>query len=249
MENMVKVNQVSFQYQTKSQILEDINFSIEDQSFVSILGPSGCGKSTMLNLIAGFIQATEGTIEIEGEIVRKPSDTRGFVFQDLALFPWLNVFKNVEFGLKMKGMPKYERTEKVEKMIRLVGLSEYSQAPISSLSGGMKQRVALARTLVTEPSILLLDEPFSALDAQTRDQLQEELISLHQNLKMTTALVTHSIDEAIYLSDRIILLSKEGRVKEVIDIDLDRPRERTDERFHEYQNRLYKFLQNERQLQ
>ncbi|WP_246944909.1 ABC transporter ATP-binding protein [Bacillus pinisoli] len=245
--DFVHANHVGFQYNEHSEVLHDISFNIKKNSFVSIVGPSGCGKSTLLNLLAGFFPSTKGTIKIDGEQVKKPSQDRGFVFQDLALFPWLTVYKNVEFGLKMQNFPKDKRDQKVRDMIELVGLTSYVDFPISSLSGGMKQRVALARTLVTEPSILLLDEPFSALDAQTRDVLQEELLSLHQQLSMTTVLVTHSIDEAIYLSDTVILLSKDGTLNEIVNIELEKPRDRTSSAYNDYQKRLYEFLRLERQ--
>ncbi|WP_169525154.1 ABC transporter ATP-binding protein [Pseudalkalibacillus hwajinpoensis] len=247
MASVVQLENVSFGYRDHSSILQDIDFSINENSFVSILGPSGCGKSTLLNLIAGFLPNYSGSIQIEGKPVKKPSKDQGFVFQDLALFPWLTVFKNVEFGLRMQNIPKGTREVKVRDMIELVGLTAYSSFPISSLSGGMKQRVALARTLVTEPGLLLLDEPFSALDAQTRDVLQEELLTLHNNVKTTTILVTHSIDEAIYLSDQIVLLSKNGSVKEIVNIDLEKPRDRSSSHYNEYQRKLYEFLRNERQ--
>ncbi|MDC3417537.1 ABC transporter ATP-binding protein [Aquibacillus salsiterrae] len=247
MTSLVNLEKVSFQYKNDLQVLNNINFKIEQEEFVSILGPSGCGKSTLLNLIAGFIPYYTGSIKIEDKQVKMPSEDRGFVFQDLALFPWLSVYKNVEFGLKMQGDSKTSRDQKVRGMVELVGLTKYLDYPISSLSGGMKQRVALARTLVTEPNILLLDEPFSALDAQTRDVLQEELFSLHNNLNMTTILVTHSIDEAVFLSDTIVLLSKNGQVKDIIDIELESPRDRTSSNYNAYVKRLYEFLQNERQ--
>jgi NitT/TauT family transport system ATP-binding protein len=246
MSSLVQLENVSFQYGKNATILKDIDFSIKKNSFVTLLGPSGCGKSTLLNLIAGFQPTYEGSIEFEGKKVKKPTEDQGFVFQDLALFPWLSVYKNVEFGLKMQKIPKETRDLKVKKMIELVGLSKYHSFPISSLSGGMKQRVALARTLVTEPNLLLLDEPFSALDAQTRDVLQDELLSLHTNLHTTTLLVTHSIDEAIYLSDTVVLLSKNGTVKEIVSIDLDRPRDRTSTEYNFYQRKLYDFLKDER---
>lgn len=247
MSALVQLEKVSFHYGKDSAVLKDIDFLIKKNSFVTLLGPSGCGKSTLLNLIAGFHPTYEGIIEFEGKQVKKPSKDQGFVFQDLALFPWLSVYKNVEFGLKMQKIPKQHREGKVKKMIEMVGLSDYHSFPISSLSGGMKQRVALARTLVTEPNLLLLDEPFSALDAQTRDVLQDELLQLHTKLSTTTLLVTHSIDEAIYLSDTVILLSKNGTVKEILNIELDRPRDRTSSNYNFYQKKLYAFLKEERQ--
>ncbi|MCQ6277288.1 ABC transporter ATP-binding protein [Bacillus sp. V3B] len=245
---LVELENVNFQYDNNSSsILHDINFVIEKNSFVSLLGPSGCGKSTLLNLIAGFNPNYAGSIEIGGNKVKNPSKDRGFVFQDLALFPWLSVSENVEFGLKMQNIPKKARQQKVKEMIELVGLTQYTDFPISSLSGGMRQRVALARTLATEPNILLLDEPFSALDAQTRDVLQEELLSLHHKLNMTTVNVTHSIDEAVYLSDYVILLSKKGTIKEIVKIELDKPRDRTSSAYNDYEKKLYEFLRNERE--
>ncbi|XJZ27311.1 ABC transporter ATP-binding protein [Bacillota bacterium Lsc_1132] len=243
----VQLQDISFQYDKGSAVLNRLNFEISKNSFVTLLGPSGCGKSTLLNIIAGFLPASAGSINIEGKEVKKPSKDRGFVFQDLALFPWLTVYENVEFGLKMQNVPKERRKQKVEELIEMVGLKKYADFSISSLSGGMKQRVALARTLAPEPNILLLDEPFSALDAQTRDVLQEELLSLHKKLNMTTVLVTHSIDEAIYLSDAIILLSKNGMIKEIVEVHLDQPRDRTSASYNDYQKNLYEFLREERQ--
>ncbi len=244
---LVQLQDITFQYDEEAVILKQLNFEIKQNSFVSLLGPSGCGKSTLLNIIAGFLPATAGSVNIRGEAVKKPSKDRGFVFQDLALFPWLTVYENVEFGLKMQKVPKEKREQKVVQLIELVGLKKYTDFSVSSLSGGMRQRVALARTLAPEPNILLLDEPFSALDAQTRDDLQEELLSLHKNLKMTTVLVTHSIDEAVYLSDTVILLSKNGTIKEIVDIHLDEPRDRTSANYNDYEKKLYDFLRQERQ--
>jgi len=242
----MKLDNVSFRYGKDSEVLKNLNLEIARNSFVSLLGPSGCGKSTLLNLLAGFMPVTNGIIQVDGKPVEKSSTRKGFVFQDLALFPWLTVTKNVEFGLKMQGVPKAERKEKAKKLIELVGLTPYTDFAISSLSGGMKQRVALARTIAPEPEVLFLDEPFSALDAQTRDVLQEELRDLHKRLEMTSVLVTHSIDEAIYLSDYVVLMSRNGTIADKVKIEMDGKRDRTSAIYNEYESRLYNFLQQER---
>ena len=245
MDRSVQIKNVHFSYHESDHILKNISLEIYQNEIVSLLGPSGSGKSTLLNLVAGFYEASSGEIMINQKVVKSPGSDRGVVFQDLALFPWLTVQKNVEFGLKMQGTPKEDRSKKAQVMIGMVGLHGYENVPIQSLSGGMRQRVALARTLVTEPEVLLMDEPFSALDAQTRDVLQEELLKIHTKINTTTLLVTHSIDEAIYLSDRVVLLSKSGEIKHIERIDIDRPRDRTSEFYNKYQRSFYELLKEE----
>jgi NitT/TauT family transport system ATP-binding protein len=239
---ILQLNDLSLTYDGKVEILNNISLNMKEGEFISIIGPSGCGKSSLLNVIAGFIQPTSGAAIASGKIITRPGPDRAVVFQDLALFPWLNVIENVAFGLKIQGVSKSERVERSLEAIELVGLKGYEKTTISDLSGGMKQRVAIARTIVTKPGILLMDEPFSALDAQTRELLQEELLRIQEKTKMTVILVTHSIDEAVYLSDRVVTMQKgTGKIQNVIEIALYRPRKpeiRVDFTFNEYKKQL-----------
>ncbi|WP_424768249.1 ABC transporter ATP-binding protein [Paenibacillus sp. sgz302251] len=239
---LLNINDLSVSYDGNKNVLNHISFHVKKGEFISLIGSSGCGKSTLLNGIAGFITPSTGNILVNENIVKKPGPDRGVVFQDLALFPWLNVIENVAFGLKLRGMNKTERLERSADVIRLVSLQGYEYAKVSDLSGGMKQRVAIARTIVTEPEILLMDEPFSALDAQTRELLQDELMRIQEQTGMTVILVTHSIDEAVYLSDRVLILQKEtGKIQNMLDITLRRPRHpdnRVDLSFNEFKKQL-----------
>lgn len=246
MSNLVQIDQLDFAYTTgASAILKNISLGIQENEIISLLGPSGSGKSTLLNLIAGFLPIRTGSVLLEGSPIKKPDPGRGVVFQDLALFPWLTVQKNVEFGLKMQGIPKDKRQQQAIAALEMVGLVGYEDKPIHALSGGMKQRVALARTLVTEPKVLLMDEPFSALDAQTREKLQDELLNIHRKVNMTILLVTHSVDEAIYLSDRVVLLSNKGTIRSVDEIHLDQSHSRSSEKFNDYRHYFYNLLKEE----
>ena len=201
--------------------LENINFTVEPSEFVVIVGPSGCGKSTLINIIGGLEERTSGSVLIEGREVSGPGADRGMVFQGYSLFPWLNVQKNVEFGLKMKGISKGERQKIAAEYIKMVGLEAFCNAMPDELSGGMKQRVAIARTLANQPEILLMDEPFGALDAQTRVIMQESLADISEKTGSTILFITHDIDEAILLGDRILVMSKRpGRIREEITVDL-----------------------------
>ena len=202
------------------------NLEIEKNEFCSILGHSGCGKTTLLNLIAGFESPTEGKVLLDGKPVTGPSWERSVIFQDYALFPWLTVQENVEFGLVMKSVPRPEREAIVASHIRLVGLEGFERHLPHQLSGGMRQRVAVARALVIAPKVLLMDEPFAALDAQNRSLMQREMVRIWSSERKTVVLVTHSIDEAIILSDRIAVMTKRpGHVKENIVVDIPRPRD------------------------
>ncbi|RAI39806.1 ABC transporter ATP-binding protein [Rhodoplanes roseus] len=208
--------------------LSDIDLTIEEGQFVSLLGPSGCGKSTLLKIIAGLIPASAGRITIDGKVVDGPGPERAVVFQDYALFPWMTVQDNVEFGLEARAVPAEERRAASAELLRVVGLSDFAQKFPHQLSGGMKQRVSIARALAVKPSLLLMDEPFGALDAQTRQGLQDELLRIWRVYKKTVVFVTHSIEEAIYLSDRIVVMTaRPGRIKAVIDVDEERPRDPT----------------------
>jgi NitT/TauT family transport system ATP-binding protein len=205
--------------------LQAINIEVFEGEFLCVLGPSGCGKSTLLNLMAGLDHPTSGSIWIDGQHVEGPGTDRIVIFQELGLFPWLTVRENVEFGLRMQGIGKQERRARAQKYIRMVHLSQFENSYTHQLSGGMKQRVALARSLVTEPDVLLMDEPFAALDAQTRDLLHEELARIWAETGKTIVFVTHNVREAVRLGDRVILLTfRPGRVKSEFKITLSRPR-------------------------
>lgn len=208
--------------------LEDISVVIRDQEFVCILGPSGCGKTTLLRIVAGLESATSGTVRVDGEVIAKPDQKMVMIFQEYSLYPWRNVLDNVAFGLEMRQMDRPERQDLARTFLELVGLSGFEKSYPYELSGGMRQRVAVARALAVNPGVLLMDEPFGALDAQTRNMMQRELLGIWQKTKKTIIFVTHSVDEAVYLADRIIVLtSRPGRIREIVEISLERPRDRT----------------------
>jgi NitT/TauT family transport system ATP-binding protein len=211
---------------SETSALVDINLLIEEGEFVCLLGPSGCGKSTLLKIIAGLIPATSGRITINGKPVSAPGPERAVVFQDYALFPWMTVRDNVEFGLEARKLPLAERREASRRLLKVVGLSDFAERFPHQLSGGMKQRVSIARALAVDPSLLLMDEPFGALDAQTRQLLQDELLRIWREYRKTVVFVTHSIEEAIYLSDRIVVMTaRPGRVKQIVMVPEARPRD------------------------
>ena len=205
--------------------LDSINLQVKAGEFLCIVGPSGCGKSTLLHLIAGLHQPSQGHVLVDDKLVDAPGTDRILIFQELGLFPWLTVGQNVEFGMKMTHVPKSEREEKIRYYLRLVHLSQFRNSYIHQLSGGMRQRVALARALATEPDVLLMDEPFAALDAQTRDLLHDELERIWAETGRTIIFVTHNVREAVRLGDRVALFTfRPGRIKREFDIDLPRPR-------------------------
>jgi NitT/TauT family transport system ATP-binding protein len=205
--------------------IEDLTFEIQSREFVCFLGTSGCGKSTILNLIAGFISPSSGSVWIDGNAVSQPDPDRGVVFQQFALFPWLTVTQNIEFGLRMKSLESKRRREIVQSYVEMVGLQGFEKNYPDTLSGGMQQRVAIARALVNDPSVILMDEPFGSLDAQTRLMMQEMLLDIWQKAHKTVVFVTHDVDEAIFLADRILILTaRPGRVKKEIVVGLPRPR-------------------------
>jgi NitT/TauT family transport system ATP-binding protein len=209
--------------------LEDINLSIASGEFVALLGPSGCGKSTLLNLIAGFEFPSAGSVHVDGQIVTTPGPDRGVVFQEAALFPWLSVWENVIFGPKVNNTPLHEYEDRAKQMLRLVGLEEFRDSLPVQLSGGMRQRVGIARILTLGSKVLLMDEPFGALDAQTRLSMQELLLSVWQKLKPSTLFVTHDIDEALFLADSVYVMSaRPGRIDRKITVPLERPRKLED---------------------
>ncbi|MCM3739804.1 ABC transporter ATP-binding protein [Oceanobacillus luteolus] len=238
--------QKSFPNQGKTeQVLRDINLNIEKGEFVSLLGPSGCGKSTVLNIIAGLLRPSEGELYLDNQQITKPGNDRGMVFQQAALFPWLSVEENVMFPLK-KIMKKQEARETAQKYLQLVQLSAYANHSPHELSGGMQQRVAIARALAMSPRVLLMDEPFGALDEQTRIRLHDELERIWVETKKTIIFVTHSIQEAIKLSDRIIVMGTQpGRILQDIPIDIERPREKHLQQMAQYEEQIMKLLKNE----
>jgi len=210
----------------KVPALDDVSITVEPGEFVVLVGPSGCGKSTLLNIAAGMLKQDAGTVEIDGRHVTGPGPDRAVVFQDHGLFPWLDAFSNIEFGLKMRGMNKSERHDRVVEALKMVHLSNAGQKLVHELSGGMRQRVAIARSLVLNPACLLMDEPFAALDAQTRTLLHAQLQELWMTTKKTILFVTHSVGEAVRLADRVIVLhSYPGRVRRELKIDLKHPRD------------------------
>ncbi|WP_457437163.1 ABC transporter ATP-binding protein [Pseudomonas sp. TE3786] len=228
-ESRLKVEGVSLRYQSPSgetfTALDNVSFEVPDQQFAVIVGPSGCGKSSLLYLTAGLAEPSDGAIYVGGKKVDGPGADRGMVFQSYTLFPWLTVRQNIEFGLKRRGLPGDEINTIVEFYLNEVGLSKFAQHYPKQLSGGMMQRVAIARALANDPQILLMDEPFGALDSQTRLQMQQLLLQVWGNAKKTVVFVTHDIDEAILLADRIYVMgARPGRIKEILDVPIDRPR-------------------------
>lgn len=205
--------------------LNGVSLDIMENEFVCVVGPSGCGKSTLLNIIAGLSEPTRGAVRVDGKEVNGPGPERGVVFQQYALFPWLTVLKNVEFGLKLKGMNAAEAEAEAMKYLKMVDLEQFAQSYPKELSGGMKQRVAIARAYAVNPQVLLMDEPFGALDAQTRTQLQTELLNTWEKEMKTCFFITHDVDEAIILAQRVVIMSaRPGRIKEIVDVHIPYPR-------------------------
>ncbi|MGO4889415.1 ABC transporter ATP-binding protein [Anaerobacillus sp. MEB173] len=236
---------------SKEEVLaiKDISLEIPEGKFVSIVGPSGCGKSTFLHIVGGFIQKTSGTVRIRGNEVEKPGPDRGMMFQESALFPWKNVFDNVAWGLDVQGMAKSKRNEIVEKYLKLVRLWDFRDHLPSQLSGGMRQRVSLARVLAFNPDVLLMDEPFGALDAQTREEMQVELQRIWSDSQKSVLFVTHDIEEAVFLSDQVVVFSgRPATITEIIDIKFERPRELSlykSSEFRDYRNYIWDLLHEE----
>lgn len=222
------------------EVIRDINLDIKGGEFISIVGSSGCGKSTLLRMIAGLEKPTKGQVVIGGEVVTKPSVKVGMIFQEARLFPWLSVGGNVAFGIHEQ-LNKTQINEKAQAIINKVGLTGFENALPSQLSGGMQQRVSIARALINNPEVLLLDEPFGALDALTRINMQNEVLKIWEREKTTMILITHDIDEAIFLSDRILIMGKNpGDIKQEIVVPMDRPRERNSAQFIEIRSEIYK---------
>ena len=227
----------------KTVALNGVSLDIKENEFICVVGPSGCGKSTLLNIIAGLLEPTSGAVYLDGKKIEGTGVERGVVFQGYALFPWRTVLKNVMFGLEMKRMPKDQAEKIAKKYIKAVGLEGFEHAYPKELSGGMRQRVAIARAYAADPEVLLLDEPFGALDAQTRVQLQSELLNTWEHEKKTCFFITHDVDEAIILAQRVIIMSaRPGRIKRIVDIDIPYPRTqatKTDPRFLELKTEIW----------
>ncbi|CEN83738.1 ABC transporter ATP-binding protein SaoA [Paraclostridium sordellii] len=227
----------------ENKVLENINLDIKEGEFVSLLGPSGCGKTTLLTIIGGFQSCEEGQVLLNDKVVDKPGIDRAFVFQNYALFPWKTVKANVEFPMKQRKLSKEEREKKLEELLEISDLKGREKMYPHQLSGGMKQRVAVIRALACSPEVLLMDEPLGAVDFQMRQNLQEELESIWIKNKITAIMVTHDVDEAVYMSDRVVVMSRDkGRIIEDLKIDLDRPRNRESNEYLEYKKRLTKQL-------
>lgn len=223
--------------------LNGVDMDIHENEFICVVGPSGCGKSTLLNIIGGLETPTEGKVLVDGAEVTGPGPDRGIVFQQYALFPWLTVEKNVQFGLKLQGKSKEEAEELAHKYLKMVDLEGFAKAYRKELSGGMKQRVAIARAYAVNPKVLLMDEPFGALDAQTRTQLQQELLNTWEKEQKTCFFITHDVEEAIILAQRVVIMcARPGRVKEIVDIDIPYPRDQETKmspRFLELKNHIW----------
>jgi NitT/TauT family transport system ATP-binding protein len=246
---LLEIKNVCKLFQVNGQVMEalrDINLSIRDHEFVCFIGPSGCGKTTLLRIIAGLEDPSSGSVYLDGDLIKGPGPERGMVFQEYSLFPWRTVIDNIAFGLELKGVHKKERLERSNQYLNMVGLERFSERYPHELSGGMKQRVAIARALVNDPKALLMDEPFGALDAQTRNIMQSELLRIWVEERNTVVFVTHSVDEAIYLADRIVIMSaRPGRIKDVIAIDIARPRIRTSPEVNSIRDRILADLKSE----
>jgi NitT/TauT family transport system ATP-binding protein len=226
--------------------LADFTLRMTESEFVTVVGPSGCGKSSFLNLVAGFIQPSRGSLLLNGAPIRKPGADRGVVFQEHALFPWMTVERNIAYGPRVNGINGAEMGRIVAESLEMIGLQRFARSYPKELSGGMKQRVAIARALATRPSMLLMDEPFAALDAQTRRFLQGELVRIWQRTRTTILFITHSIDEAILLSDRIVVMTaRPGTTKDMMEIRLPRPRDENQPEFLAYRRRISELLQDE----
>ncbi|WP_406659915.1 ABC transporter ATP-binding protein [Methanolobus sp. ZRKC3] len=232
---------------TPTVALDNVDLEVKDAEFVCFLGPSGCGKTTLLRIISGLDIPDDGDIFLNNEKITGPGPKRGMVFQEYSLFPWKSVIENVIFGPLMGGAKKKDALKEAEKYLELVGLEQFKDSFPHELSGGMKQRVAIARALANEPEVLLMDEPFGALDAQTRNVLQGELLQIWQKKHLTVLFVTHSVDEAVFLADRIVMMtSRPGKIKTIIDVDLPRPRGRTSQEVNALRDQVLNILSEEK---
>lgn len=242
-DNDVSKNSSSRKIRQK-ETLQDINLQVEKGEFICIVGPSGCGKSTLLNLVAGLDHPTKGEIRLDGSVVTAPGADRVVMFQEAALYPWLNVMENVMFGLEVSGADKTRQKNQAEKYLKMVGLWHYRDYPIHQISGGMKQRTALARALTLDSKLLLMDEPFSALDKQTINILRAELEKIWEQTGKTILYVTHSVEEAVYFASRIVVMSENpGQIREIIPVDLPRPRDIENSEFLALRKRILSQVQ------
>ncbi|MCD6431794.1 ABC transporter ATP-binding protein [Candidatus Bathyarchaeota archaeon] len=242
----VNVTKIFNDGKRKVTALENFNLEVKENEFTVIVGPTGCGKSTFLYIVAGFEKPTKGEILLDGKPVTRPGPDRGFVFQEPTLYPWRTVLGNVMFGLEIMGMDKEKARERAMYFIRMVGLKGFENAYPHTLSGGMKQRVGIARALAYNPEILLMDEPFGALDAQTRKVMQQELMRIWEKTKKTVIFVTHSVIEAVYLADTIVVMTaRPGKVKGIINVNLPRPRSYTDKKYLSIREKVLSLLEEE----
>lgn len=226
--------------------LDTINLDVEEGEFLCIVGPSGCGKTTLLRIIAGLDEPTTGEISIDGRVVEGPGYDRGLVFQQYSLFPWRSVIENVAFGLEMKGLSEDKRYEIAGEYLKLVGLDGFKNCSPYELSGGMKQRVAIVRALANNPEVLLMDEPFAALDIQTRNLLQKELLKIWKDTRKTIVFITHNVDEAVFLGDRVVVMSaRPGKIIKVFEIDIERMRNRVGKDFLKIRGKILDILEKE----
>ena len=245
----VQVSGVSKRYASEQgsvRALADVTFDVDPGEFVCIVGPSGCGKTTLFRILAGLEPATRGQVTLNDSVVTEPTPNMGIVFQEYHLFPWRTVRGNIAFGLeKAVGLDGTDRDQRVQQLIDLVGLAGFEDSYPKSLSGGMKQRVALARALAIDPALLLMDEPFGAVDAQTRERLQDELLDIWQETGKTILFVTHDVEEAVTLADRVVVMGRDpGQLREIVPVDIDRPRSRTDAAFGTYAERVRSLIEN-----
>lgn len=248
MNNIISIQNLSKRFNSKENItvdaLKNINLDVEENDFICIVGPSGCGKSTLLRIIAGLEDSTEGKINYKGKELLEPTSEIGMVFQNYSLLPWRTVIDNISIGLEFKRKDKKTRLEVASKYLNLINMQKFANAYPYELSGGMQQRVAIARALANDPQVLLMDEPFGALDAHTRIILQKELLRIWEQNKKTVLFVTHSVDEAVYLSDKIIIMSSNpGEIKEIVNIDIERPRDRGDIKYAALTSKILKMLE------
>ncbi len=234
---------------TELLTIDHVDLSVAGNEFLCLLGPSGCGKSTLLNMIAGFETASSGTVSVAGKAVTGPGADRGMVFQQATLMPWLNVWENIAFSLKLAGKSASEQREAAQPFIDMVKLGGFENHYPSELSGGMAQRVGIARALLLNPAVILMDEPFAALDAQTKIEMQEELVSIWQRHQGTVVFVTHSVDEALVLGSQVAVMThRPGRIRELIKLDLPRPRDSTSPEFNEYKRHILALIREESAL-
>jgi NitT/TauT family transport system ATP-binding protein len=245
-EAKIRIEGVSKSYDSGNVVLDRVDIDVVDGSLTCLLGPSGCGKSTLLSMVAGFIRPSRGRVVVDGAEVTRPSADRGIVFQDYALFPWRTAVQNVMFGPTIRRLRRKECREIAMHYLAMVGLDGHAEKLPRQLSGGMKQRVAIARALANRPSVLLMDEPFGALDAQTRESLQEEMLRIRQLERNTVLFVTHSISESLYLADRIVVMAtRPGAVKQIFDVDLPYPRDRMGGAFLGLEQRIKQLVREE----